>query len=315
MKKYSLIAITMLILFSMSWAQKPNVIIDADTGNEMDDLYAIVRAVLEENINVLAVTSAHFNNPQLLTDSLWHIYPTKDINTLQISQDLNEELLASMNINDIPAIAGCEQMVGYAWGYYEGAPIPKSPATEFIIKKAKKHTPTNKLNIIVLGPVTNVASAILQAPEIAKNIRVYCLTMKYNNKVWNKNSFNARNDINGLDLILNNNDLETWIIPGNVSGTLRFDHEKTVKKLEKIDSETARILERRWAEVSAGKEWIMWDLAIVTAFIHPEYATVVERPKPPENSDGTVKVYIEIDKDKMIEDFWDNYLKFEDDRE
>ncbi len=311
MKKYSLILFIILILFSISCAQKPDVIIDADTGNEMDDLYAIVRAVIEDDINVLAVTSAHFNNPQLLTDSLWHIYPTEDINTLQISQDLNEELLASMDINDIPAISGCEQMVGYAWGYYEGAPIPKSPATEFIITEGKKHSPENKLNIIVLGPVTNVASAILQAPEIAKNTRVYCLTMKYNDEVWNKNSFNARNDINGLDLILNNNDLETWIIPGNVSGTLRFDHEKTVEKLKKIDSETARILERRWAEVSAGKEWIMWDLAIVTAFIHPEYATVVERPKPPENSDGTVNVYIEIDKDKMIEDFWDNYLKFE----
>jgi inosine-uridine nucleoside N-ribohydrolase len=310
-KYFNLVII--ICFFSRLSAQQKSLIIDADTGNEMDDLYAIVRALADEELEVIGITSAHFNNPQLLTDSLWHIYPTEDINTVRISQKLNEQILQSMNMDTVPHPLGCDRMVGYAWGYYEGAPIPESPATEFIIEQARKHSPANKLNIMCLGAVTNVASAILQDSSIAKSIRLYCLTMKYDvaEGVWNKNSFNARNDINGLDIILNERNLECWIIPGNVSATLRFNHKNTVRRLQKIESPTARILEKRWEEVDAGKEWIMWDLALVEAFINPELAEVEARSKPPENRGGNVKVYIDIKKDKMIDNFWQNYLRFE----
>ena len=303
----------MLFNFSTILAQQKSLIIDADTGNEMDDLYAIVRALADENLKVIGITSAHFNNPQLLTDSLWHIYPTEDINTLQISQDLNEEILQSMDMESIPHPKGCDQMVGYAWGYYEGAPIPKSPATEFIIEQAKKHSPQNKLNVMCLGPVTNVASAILQESSIASSIRLYCLTMKYDVEegVWNKNSFNARNDINGLDIVLNEKDLECWITPGTVAKKLQFNHKRSVRKLQKIDSPTATILEERWEEVSAGESWIMWDLALVEAFINPKYATVEKRKAPPENTDRMLHVYIDIKEKKMIKEFWNVYLDFE----
>jgi len=43
---------------------------------------------------------------------------------------------------------------------------------------------------------------------------------------WNKNSFNALNDLNGLDIILKTTDLELFIIPDKVSGTLVFQREK-----------------------------------------------------------------------------------------
>jgi len=292
------------------FSQEQDVILDADTGNEMDDLYAIVQMAKEKSVNLIGLTSAHFNNVQLLTDSIWHIYPTENINTVQISQDLNEQLLSQLNLTDIPAPPGCDRMVGYAWGFYPGAPIPNAPAVEFIIEKARQYTPENKLDIICLGAVTNLAAAVLRAPEIVNNIRAHLLTMKYDDKGnWNKNSFNARNDINGLDVVLNEEDLELVIIPGQVSRKLVFNREETIEKLEQSNLPAKEMLIRRWDEVSAGKTWIMWDLALVQAYIDPSAATFKTLPGPPENGSRPVKVITDIDSDQIKKAFWDTLQK------
>ena len=55
-------------------AQKQKVWLDADTGNEMDDLYAIVRLVREPSIDLVGLSSAHFNNPDLLVFEKWNAY-------------------------------------------------------------------------------------------------------------------------------------------------------------------------------------------------------------------------------------------------
>jgi inosine-uridine nucleoside N-ribohydrolase len=282
-------------------------ILDADTGNEMDDLYAIVRCLIDNEVKLTALTSAHFNNTQLLTDSLWHIYPTAGINTVKISQDINEDLLKDLDREEVPHPVGADRILGYAWGFYEGAPIPESPAIELIVEEALNHSPEDKLNIICLGAVTNVASAILQEPKIADNIRLYALTMKYNEEydAWNKNSFNARNDINALDQVLSNERLELFVIPGNVSRTLTFNRQETLDKLSRWDHPAVETLAERWDEVNAGDSWIMWDLALVEAAIHPYMATIERIPAPPENGGREIFVYTDIDEEAIRDKFWE----------
>lgn len=292
-------------------AQPVPVIVDADTGNEMDDLYAIVRAVMAEDFNVLGVNSAHFNNPQLLTDSLWHIYPTKDINTVGISQDLNEELLMALDMEEIPHPLGADRMLGYAWGYYEGAPIPEAPAVNFIIEQAEKMPAGRKLSVACLGAVTNVAAALETRPSIVSKLKVYLLGMQYDpvTGIWNKNSFNARNDINGLDQLLSNEDLELYVMPPSTARALQFDHQESLKKLSKLDHPVSEILARRWAEVSAGDSWIMWDLALIEAMLNPETATLQRRAAPPENGARPISVYVDIDEEQIEALFWDTLQK------
>lgn len=52
------------------------VILDADTANEMDDLYAVARVVLDPHIEIAALSSAHFNNTEIGTKGRWHGYDT-----------------------------------------------------------------------------------------------------------------------------------------------------------------------------------------------------------------------------------------------
>lgn len=311
--KFKIIFILFLFLLGVQnlEAQKVKYILDADTGNEMDDFYAIVRSFDNEDVELIGLISAHFNNIQLLTDSMWNGYSTKNINSLQLSQMENEKLLRECNLTQIPHPAGCEKMVGYAWGYSPGAPVPSSKGVDFIIEHARKASPENKVNIVSTGALTNIAAAILKDKSIAKNIRLYALNMKYNfqNKAWNKNSFNARNDLNALDLVLNNADLELWVIPGNVSGKMVFNRKRTQNRLAQYNNEVSKNLSTRWDKVNAGDSWIMWDVALIESVIHPELATVKKVLTPPENTQREINIYTGIDVNAMKKDFWQSYEK------
>ncbi|MFP4096703.1 MAG: nucleoside hydrolase [Cyclobacteriaceae bacterium] len=291
-------------------AQPRPLIIDADTGNEMDDLYAIVRALLADDFEVKGLSSAHFNNAQLLADSLWHIYPTKNINTVAISQQLNEELLQALDMEEIIHPLGANRMLGYAWGYYEGAPIPSAPAIDFIIKQAEQMPEGEKLPVACLGAVTNVAAALETRPELVSKLKVYMLGAQYDpaRGVWNKSEFNIRNDLNAFDRLLNNQELELYVMPASTASVFRFDHQASLHKLSQMDHPVSKILARRWAEVSAGEKWTMWDLALIEAMIHPDMATLEERAAPPENGGRIINVYTSIEPEQMEAAFW-NSLK------
>ncbi|MEM8865797.1 MAG: hypothetical protein AAGF31_09675 [Planctomycetota bacterium] len=53
---------------------------------------------------------------------------------------------------------------------------------------------------------------------------------------------------------------------------------------------------------------IMWDVALIQALIHPEWATVIQAPTPPENTPRKVTLYREIDADAMRDDYWNTVL-------
>lgn len=300
----------LLVFFGFTcWlkAQTELYLLDADTGNEMDDLYAIARAVAPDGLPIDVLSSAHFNNLQLITDDQWNSYEVEDLNTLEESQRLNELILKESDRTDIPAIRGCNRMLGFAWGFYEGAPIPESPASQWIIEEARKSNPEQKVNIVCLGAVTNVAAAIARAPEIVPNIRVYMLGAQYDPKqrFWNKSEFNIRNDLNGFDLLLSTEGLELWVMPASTARALQFQKDDTLDKLGKKASPLRKRLADRWAQVNGGSSWTMWDLALIQAILYPEMATAKKRRVPPENGKRKIWVYTAIDDDAMRADFWE----------
>jgi len=56
-------------------------------------------------------------------------------------------------------------------------------------------------------------------------------------------------------------------------------------------------------------KWTMWDLALVEAIIHPEYAKVKKVLTPPENVQRKINMYTWIYTRKMEDDFWQSYKK------
>jgi purine nucleosidase len=297
-----------MIIMSAS-AQKKRIILDADTGNEMDDLYAIVSALFDSKADILALNSAHFNNVDLLVDSFWHVAPTKGLNTVVESQRFNELLLKYAGKEHIPHLLGANRMVGLSWGLTTPRP---SAAAQKIIDEVKKLPAGEMLDILTLGAVTNIASAIQLDTTIVKKIRVYMLGARYytDKKVWDKDEFNIRNDLNGFNYLLNHPKLDLHVMPVNVAFDLKFQRQVCRKLLSQPDS-LSQLLLTRWDEVHAGDKWIMWDLALIDAYLHPEWATEINCKTPPENNQRPIKVYSKINAKLMEDDFWKKIHRFQ----
>ncbi|EOZ99840.1 hypothetical protein A33Q_0521 [Indibacter alkaliphilus LW1] len=305
-KKWSFITIILTIMSftaHSSLAQKQKVWLDSDTGNEMDDLYAIVRLLKDPSIDVVGLSSAHFNNPDLLVFEKWNAYNTEGLETMKDSQRLNELILKTMGMVSIPHPKGADRQIGRAWG---GSEPRDSPAAQEIIKIAKSLPEGEKLDILTLGALTNIASAIIISPEILPKIRVYALGAKYdqNTRAWSKNEFNIRNDLNAFDYLLDLKELDFTVMPLETALPLKFDRDETYQKTD--DSiPIEKILADRWREQNPqDRTRVMWDLALVQAYLLPEFSETLMVNSPPENKTFTIKIFSKIDNIAFMEDFW-----------
>lgn len=296
---------TFILLFVFSFAtaqQKPiHLIIDADTANEVDDLFALVRAIDEPAFNLLGITSAQF-----------HTSPQASKNTVKESQKINEQIIQVMNRPDIKLPLGSNKPL-------KSATKPsRSKASKFIIEKAHQMKNGEKLDLVILGSCTNVASAILEDPTIIPKVRVNYLgfwhTVETN--TYNKKEFNSRNDPLAVDVLLNTLNLEFNVMTATTSQHLVFK-KTTVDQELKGKGGIKDILVNRWDTYNRWwtkkdpkkTEWIMWDVAIIEALINPEYATKTPLQTPKENTKRTIGVYTKLDAAAMETVFWKHLNK------
>lgn len=302
LKKVVPVCLAAILLAGCCYAQKRIVWLDSDTANEMDDLYAITYLLKDAGVNVVGLSSAHFNNADMLVGEKWHYYPTKNINTVQLSQDLNEEMLKLMGRTEIPHPLGGRGTIGHAWG---GKELVLSAAEKGIIATVHQLKAGEKLDVLCIGAASNLASAIQADTTIIPHIRVYLLAARYfsDRKVWDKSEFNVRNDLNAFDLLLNCKGLDLTIMPINTAIALKFDRTVCRDNL-KDKGKLGQLLYSRWDFVEAGQTWIMWDLALVMAYLDPAKTEKISAPVPPENDAREISVYKTIDAAKMQADFW-----------
>jgi purine nucleosidase len=293
---YLIIWFTLGGFYAFSFQKQSTLIIDADTANEIDDLFAIVRAIVEPEFELLAITSAHFNKSPLASS-----------NSVMESQILNEKITFLMGKKNIFLPLGSN--------FPLSSPIKpmSSEASAFIIKSAHKMSNNEKLNIVILGPCTNVASAIIQDPSIIPNIRVYYLGIWHDKKLntFDKNEFNTRNDKIALEVLLNSLNLDLHIMSASTSQHLQFER-KIIEKKFKNKGGIAELLlsrwnsyKRWWTEKDPRKQkWTMWDLALIEAIASPSLAKQKNFITPKENIQRQVKIYTFIDDSKMEKKFW-----------
>ena len=267
-----------------------SVIIDSDSGNDIDDLFAITLALIDPKMEVIGLTSAQWNN-----------HPRGGDSSVYESQRINEELLKLNDRFDIPHPLGAAGPTGY-WGDVKHIP---SPASTFILDEVEKLGFKKKLNIVTLGAPTNLASAILKDSTIIPKVRWYAMGLRYDDReqVWNKNEFNTRNDLDAVDYLLNREELETHIMTATTSKEYTFDQTETYDLLS-FRAPKYTFLVDRWKALFPGdREHIMWDVALIHAIMNPDLVTEKEIWTPPENLRRRVFVYTWLDADKMRREF------------
>ena len=296
-QQFSSIAVLLMFLVAVSSMAQERipVILDADTGNEVDDIYALSRALIEPSWNVLALNatqwqSSHWTEPR----------------SMENSHRLNQVVLAEMGLEVKTRRGGVARM--YDWGDM----AQHSAAAYEIIKQANAQGEDQRLTVIALGALTNVASAIYIDPSIESKIKLYWIgsTYDFEEGVLKKQDFNAVMDVQALEIILMSA-VELHILPINIAAKMQFDYEETRSKLHAGHSLSRLLLDRWFEHLDGGrKNRVIWDLALIQAMIHPELAQVVTITSSKENGSRQIFMYSDIDANKMKEEFFEKINEF-----
>ena len=164
--------------------ERIRVIIDTDTKNEIDDVWAISLAVLSlERFKIEGFVAANFDNnrPEAGPDSI--DASLKEIKTILSKAGLTGKW---------PILRGSAPM-RYKFEQSE------SEGVDFIIKKAMESTPDDPLWVVGLGAATDIASAYLKEPRIADRIIVFWhFRTRWPDKCWN---FNVIGDVRAARIV------------------------------------------------------------------------------------------------------------------
>jgi len=290
----SVLALTFFLISSLVLAQASNpLLLDADSANEIDDLYAIAYLLKKNEVNLVGITSAQW----------FHLYSGDS--TMWKSHKLNQELVElAGKTQALPVIPGADRIMGDPWGGYTPR---QSPATDFIIAESNKLDRGQKLDVMCIGASTNLASALALDSTLFKRIRVWVLGFQYDFEkgVWNKDEFNIRRDLNAANYLLNYEGLSLHVMPISVARQYTWPKSETYTRLDN-SGEVGAYLKRKWEERFGNFDsWVMWDVALLQAYLKPSQGDEKMVATPPENTSRQVSMYTDIDEKAMLLDFWD----------
>ena len=165
-----------------------DVILDTDTYNEIDDQFALCYLLkLNAKLNTVAVYAAPFLNDRSIS-----------------AKDGMEKSYA-----EIIKLLGLIGRLSFSKNVYKGSvnflkdentPVISDAALD-LVNRAKEHSPQNKLNVVCIGAITNIASAILIDSTIINNVKVIWLGGHERTYVHNK-EFNLRQDIAAARVVM-----------------------------------------------------------------------------------------------------------------
>lgn len=170
--------------------------------------------------------------------------------------------------------------------------------------------------VFVTGPMTNVASAVLLDPSIVPRLDLWVICMGYDAETgkWNKDEFNSNNDRGALDVLLNTEGLELSVMTATASRALVFQKDVTEQRLTGkggvwdylVDRWDAYNAVKTWSSADSNdRHWIMWDISLIEAFLHPGMARASLVETPPGNTPRRIRVFTRIDAEDMEGDYWE----------
>jgi inosine-uridine nucleoside N-ribohydrolase len=222
---------------------------------------------------------------------------------MENSHRLNQQLLGEMNLK-VKTFRGAAARM-YDWGDR----AQHSAAAYEIIRQTEEK---KEVTVLVLGALTNVASAVFIKPDIASKLTVYWLgtTMNFKTKVMKRNDFNPLMDPFALDYLLDSK-VKLHIIPINVAAEMRIDFDEMESKVG--NHFLGSYLQKRWKDHIDGErqQRTLWDLSLIALFINPEMAEAEVIVTSRDSGSRPITFYKTIDAEAMYDDFYKILLAFE----
>lgn len=303
-----LICLSILLLLSTGLAygaQAPEtripVILSTDVGNEIDDQWTIVYTLVNPQLEVLGIISAHAPT----------ISPPAGHTSYRILLEVVEHRLRM--VTHPPLL--------------EGASLPladtktpqASPGAKFLIETSRRFSKDKRLTVLMIGAGTDVASAILMDPTIVDRIRL--VHMGFTEWPKGGDEFNVANDIKAVQVILGSD------VPV-VTGSARVCRESLSLSLDQareMVSNRGPIGRWLWEEFQAwyyrfvkplrkndfSKPWIIWDNIVLAYILGMTTQETYARPRLKDDmhfahiaTGKTITWITDVDEKRMWADFF-----------
>lgn len=275
-------------------------VLDTDTFNEIDDQFAVVQTLLSpEMIDLQAIYAAPFSNARAETPG----------RGMELSHDEILRLLERLGRSANGFVhRGVTEYVG------AGKRAIAAAAVDDLISRARAAPVGDPLYVVAIAAISNVASALLAAPDIADRIVVVWLGGHALH--WpHTREFNLHQDIGGAQVLF---DCGVPVVMVPCMGVTSHLHS-TVPEIEahvEPHGAIGAFLAMRFKEY--GKEHLgfskeIWDMAPIGWLIDPDWAPSVLVPTPILTADATwsqdasrhaMRYVTQVRRDPILRDFF-----------
>jgi len=302
---------------------RARVIVDNDFGGDCDGLFALAHHLLSPSVEIRGLIGSH-NYP-----NGFYGYSGSSENACAVVK----ELLKVMRLDGrIPVYQGANERVGAS-----GAPVA-SEAARFIVREAMRDDVKTPLYVACGAGLTDVASACLIAPQIAKRIRLVWIGGPEYEGVANpppgkpKTEYNLGIDLKAAQVVFNQSEISLWQVPRDAYRQALVTHAELRHRMKEDGKLSAFLIGRlrelmKRADNSLGEGYVLGDspLVLLTALQSawepdPSSSSYTNMPAPgitdsglyERNPDGSrIRVYTSLDTRLMFEDFYAKVAAFD----
>lgn len=291
------------------------IIIDTDANNELDDQHAMAYLFFNNDLfNTIGVT----------------------VNATYSGGPIDQQVAEAERVMKLTDVMGYIPLLPGANGDFEEIlPNLNQPeydghaAVEFIIEEARKPR-DQKLILLPVGKLTNIALALEKAPDIKENVRIVWLGSNYPEP----GEYNQENDIPSLNYILNQ-DVPFEIVMvryGEPSGSdaVRATPAEIEENMPGAGPEVEAVTGRHGGEFTNFGDYsvnlfseielhgdppsrALFDMVAVAILKNPNWGEATEIPAPivdgedweeRPNNDRTIIIWENFDKEAILNDFY-----------
>jgi purine nucleosidase len=199
----------------MEHSSRRRVIINTDAKNEADDQFAIVHALLSPSLDVRGLIAAHFGT-------------SRSNRSMEESREEIDLLLDLLSLEHQVTVAnGAPEAIAG-----EQSPVDSAGA-QLIIAESKHATGQDPLFVAFLGPLTDMASAILLDPDIVHRdvVVIWIGGVGYGGvETYPGVEFNLRNDIAAANVVYDSG-ITIWQVPSNVYSQVSVSYAELDEKI------------------------------------------------------------------------------------
>ncbi|GAA3569125.1 hypothetical protein GCM10022197_26720 [Microlunatus spumicola] len=287
--------------------QRRRLIVDTDAKNEADDQYAIVHALLSPTLDVRGIVPAHFGTERSASSML----------DSRAEVDLLLQLLGLEG--QVVVANGAEHAIPD-----ETTPAP-SPGAELIVAESLAATPEDPLFVVFLGPLTDMATAILTDPAIVhRDVVVVWIGGMGHDVDWSYDAveFNLRNDITAANVVFGSG-ITVWQIPATVYTMVSVGYAELEERIGGTSKLADYLIEQLVAfNESQHPEPIesrsLGDSPAISVVLNPRGGVSRTVPAPRFGSQGgylpgsghPVRVFDSVDVRYLLEDMFAKLRKF-----